>query len=156
MKRAFIFLALLGLTHPLWSADNEIQKVITELEFKWAEAQKLGHAKVVAPMLAEGFFNTDADGQTYGKEKLLSNLKGGQWEQNGVRDVKVMAYGNTAIATGTWEGKGIDGDGTKNRPCGTMDRHVGEDAGREVAMRGQPADFYAEALRRKVTGMVAV
>ena len=53
MKRAFIFLALLGLTHPLWSADNEIQKVITELEFKWAEAQKLGHAKVVAPMLAE-------------------------------------------------------------------------------------------------------
>jgi ketosteroid isomerase-like protein len=113
MKRAFIFLALLGLTHPLWSADNEIQKVITELEFKWAEAQKLGHAKVAAPMLAEGFFNTDADGQTYGKEKLLSNLKGGQWEQNGVRDVKVMAYGNTAIATGTWEGKGIDGDGTK-------------------------------------------
>jgi hypothetical protein len=37
-----------------------------------------------------------------------------------------------------------------------MDRHVGEDSGREVAMRGQPADFYAEALRRKVTGMVAV
>jgi hypothetical protein len=37
-----------------------------------------------------------------------------------------------------------------------MDRYVGEDAGREVAMRGQPADFYAEAVRRKVTGMVAV
>ena len=113
MKRAFIFLALLGLTHPLWSADNEIQKVITELEFKWAEAQKLGHAKVVAPMLAEGFVNTDAEGQAYGKEKLLSNLKGGQWEQNGISDVKVTVYGSTAIATGAWAGKGIDGDGTK-------------------------------------------
>src|SRR5712664_2631978 len=47
------------------------------------------------------------------EREILSNLKGGQWEQNGIRDVKVMAYGNTAIATGTWEGKGIDGDGTK-------------------------------------------
>ena len=113
MKRVFILLALLSLTHPLWSANSEAQKVITELEFKWAEAQKLGHAKVVAPLLAEGFVNTDADGQTYGKEKLLSNLKGGQWEQNVISDVKVTVYGNTAIATGAWAGKGIDGDGTR-------------------------------------------
>jgi ketosteroid isomerase-like protein len=97
----------------LSAAGNETQKVITALEFKWAEAQKLGNAKAVAPMLAEGFINTDADGQTYGKEKLLSNLKGGQWEQNGISDVKVTVYGNTAIATGAWAGKGIDGDGTK-------------------------------------------
>ena len=68
--------------------------MITELEFKWAEAQKLGNAKVVAPMLAEGFVNTDAEGQAYGKEKLLSNLKGGQWEQNGISDVKVTVYGH--------------------------------------------------------------
>ena len=113
MKRASILLFLLCLTHPLWSANNETQKMITELEFQWAEAQKLGNAKVVAPMLAEGFVNTDAAGQTYGKEKLLSNLKGGQWEQNGISDVKVTIYGNTAIATGAWAGKGIDGDGTK-------------------------------------------
>ena len=113
MKRVFILLALLGLSHPLWSANNEAQKVITELESKWAEAQRLGNAKVVAPMLAEGFVNTDIDGQTYGREKLLSNLKGGQWEQNGISDVKVTVYGNTAIATGAWAGKGIDGDGTK-------------------------------------------
>jgi ketosteroid isomerase-like protein len=113
VKRVFILLALLGLSHPLWSANNETQKVITELEFKWAEAQRLGNAKVVAPMLAEGFVNTDADGQTYGREKLLSNLKGGQWEQNGISDVKVTVYGSTAIATGAWAGKGIDGDGTR-------------------------------------------
>ena len=113
MKRVFVLLALISLTRPLWSANSETQKVITELEFKWAEAQKLGNAKVVAPMLAEGFVNTDAEGQAYGKEKLLSNLKGGQWEQNGISDVKVTVYGSTAIATGAWAGKGIDGDGTK-------------------------------------------
>jgi ketosteroid isomerase-like protein len=113
VKPVFILLALLSLTHPLWSANNETQKVITELEFKWAEAQKLGNRKVVASMLAEGFVNTDADGQTYGKEKLLSNLEGGQWEHNGISDVKVTVYGHTAIATGAWAGKGMDGDGTK-------------------------------------------
>jgi len=48
---------------------------------------------------------------------LLSNLKGGKWEQNGISDVKVVTYGNTAIATGAWTGKGVDGDGTR------IDRH---------------------------------
>jgi ketosteroid isomerase-like protein len=31
--------------------------------------------------------------------------------------VKVTVYGNTAIATGAWAGKGVDGDGSK------IDRH---------------------------------
>jgi len=44
-------------------------------------------------------------------------LKGGKWESNGISDVKVSVYGDTAIATGAWAGKGIDGDGTH------IDRH---------------------------------
>lgn len=121
MKRAsalfaavlFVLVGLPILGTYLSVAGSETQKVISDLEYKWADAQKLGNAKVVAPMLAQGFVNTDADGQTYGKERLLANLKGGQWEHNGISDVKVMVYGNAAIATGAWAGKGIDGDGTK-------------------------------------------
>ena len=121
MKRAsalfaavlFVLVGLPILATCLSASSNETQKAITDLEHKWANAQKVGNAKVVAPMLAESFINTDADGQTYGKEKLLANLKGGQWELNGISDVKVTVYGNTAIATGAWAGKGIDGDGTK-------------------------------------------
>ena len=109
----FASLALPKLAPHLSAAGTETQKAITDLEFKWAEAQKVGNAKAVAPMLAEGFVNTDTDGQTYGKERLLSNLKGGQWEHNGISDVKVTVYGNAAIATGAWAGKGVDGDGTK-------------------------------------------
>ncbi|PYV98416.1 MAG: hypothetical protein DMG86_16375 [Acidobacteria bacterium] len=48
-----------------------------------------------------------------GKDKLLSNLKGGKWEHNAIGHVKVTLYGDTAIATGSWTGKGVDGDGTK-------------------------------------------
>ena len=118
MKRAaalfaFALLVLPSIARRLSAADNDTPKIITGLEFKWAEAQKVGNAAAVAPMLADSFINTDADGETYGKEKLLSNLKGGQWEQNGISDVKVTVYGSTAIATGAWAGKGIDGDGTK-------------------------------------------
>lgn len=121
MKRASalftaVLLVLVGLpilATCLSAAGNETQKAITDLEYKWADAQKVGNAKAVEVILAEGFVNTDADGQTYGRGKLLANLKGGQWELNGISDVKVTVYGSTAIATGTWAGKGIDGDGTK-------------------------------------------
>jgi ketosteroid isomerase-like protein len=97
--------------------DTATEKTIAALEQQWAEGQRDGNSAAVAPLLAYDFINTDTSGQTYGKDKLLSNLKGGKWEQNGISDVKVTVYGNTAIATGSWSGKGIDGDGAK------IDRH---------------------------------
>ena len=93
--------------------DAATQKTIAALEQQWAVAQRDGKFAAVAPLLADDFINTDTSGQTYGKGKLLSNLKGGKWEHNQIGDVKVAVYGDTAIATGTWSGKGIDGDGTK-------------------------------------------
>ena len=93
------------------------EKTIAALEQQWAEAQRDGNSAAVALLLADDFINTDTSGQIYGKDKLLSNLKGGKWEQNEIGDVKVTSYGNTAIATGSWSGKGIDGDGAK------IDRH---------------------------------
>ena len=93
--------------------DTATQKTIAALEQQWAVAQRDGKSAAVAPFLADDFINTDTSGQAYGKDKLLSNLKGGKWEHNEIGDVKVTVYDKTAIATGTWTGKGIDGDGTK-------------------------------------------
>jgi ketosteroid isomerase-like protein len=117
--KLMLAVVMLGLScaTALLAGDRDTEKAITDLEYKWAEAQKAGDAKAVAPMLSESFINTDTDAQTYGKERLLSNLKGGTWEQNGISDVKVSVYGNAAIATGAWAGKGVDGDGSK------IDRH---------------------------------
>ena len=112
MKIFGVFLALLLVTLA-WSAQISIaEKAVSDLEYQWAEAQRLGKADVVGPMLADNFVNTDADGATYGKAQLLSNLKGGKWEENGISDVKVKVYGDAAVATGSWKGKGVDGDGT--------------------------------------------
>ena len=104
---------------PYLSAEKNTaaEKRIAALEQQWAGAQRDGKPDAVAPLLATTFVNTDTSGQTYGKDRLLSNLKSGKWEHNKIGDVKVTLYGNTAIATGTWSGKGIDGDGTK------IDRH---------------------------------
>lgn len=96
-----------------WTQSPSAEKTVTDLEYQWAEAQKTGNAAAVESMIAEGFVNTDADGNTYGKSQLLSNLKGGKWEINGISGVKVHVYGDAAVATGSWRGKGIDGDGTQ-------------------------------------------
>src|SRR6267142_808922 len=110
MKLLCGFLALL-LAALAWSAQISVaEKAVSDLEYQWAEAQRLGKADVVAPMLADSFTNTDVDGETYGKAKLLSNLKGGKWDVNGISDVKVKVYGDAAVATGSWTGKGVDGD----------------------------------------------
>jgi ketosteroid isomerase-like protein len=95
------------------TSDRPVEKAIAAMEEKWAAAQRDGKADVVAPMIAENFVNTDTDGKVSGRSNLLSNLKGGKWEHNAISDVKVMVYGNTAVATGAWAGKGVDGDGTK-------------------------------------------
>jgi ketosteroid isomerase-like protein len=112
MKILVGLLAVLVVAFAGSSQAGSPEKAISDLEQQWAEAQKLGKADVVAPMLAETFVNTDADGETYGKSKLLANLKGGKWEINGISDVKVKVYGNAAVAIGAWRGKGVDGDGT--------------------------------------------
>lgn len=108
-------LAAVMIPSPL-SAQQDVHGVaaaIIHLENEWADAQKAGDAAKVAPLLADNFVNTDVDARVSGKAELLSNLKGGKWEVNGISDVKVSVYGDTAIATGEWVGKGIDGDGTK-------------------------------------------
>ena len=113
---ATVFMAILllgGIFSFAGSKTGGAAEKVAGLEHQWAEAQRDGKAAMVDPMLAENFVNTDADGEVYGKARLLSNLKGGTWEHNGISGVKVTLYGTTAIATGAWSGKGVDGDGTR-------------------------------------------
>jgi ketosteroid isomerase-like protein len=120
MKRilALAALALFCITLPLTlTAQTDVAVNVAHLEQVWTDAQKAGDAAKIAPLLADTFVNTDVDGAKSGKSELLAGLKGGKWEVNEISDVKVMTYGDTAIATGAWAGKGIDGDGAK------VDRH---------------------------------
>ena len=112
MKRSITIAGLIALTVLAVLASDPANEVAA-LEHNWAEAQKAGDAAPVAEMLADNFMNTDVDGHTYGRDKVLSNMKGGHWEENKISDVKVSVYGNAAVASGSWVGKGVEGDGAK-------------------------------------------
>jgi ketosteroid isomerase-like protein len=107
-----VLFLLLGMAPSMKASDKDANTIVA-LENKWAQAAKTGDAAAVRPMLAETFVTTDVSGHSYSKQELLQTLKGGKWEYNAISDVKVRVYGDTAIATGGWAGKGIDGDGTR-------------------------------------------
>ena len=73
-----LLVAICMISTPYLSAEKNTatEEKIAALERQWAEAQRDGKSADVAPLLAEDFINTDTSGQTYGKDKLLSNLKG--------------------------------------------------------------------------------
>lgn len=89
--------------------QGSVAEAILHLEQRWAEAQRDGKPEVVAPMLADDFITIGTDGKLTGKKELLAHLDRGDWEQNGINDVKVIVHGDTAVATGLWTGRGMMG-----------------------------------------------
>jgi ketosteroid isomerase-like protein len=90
---------------------GSIEKAVANLEQQWVAGAKIGNPDSVAPLLADNFINLNSDGTTQDKAQTLAALKGGKWEINEITDVKVTTFGNTAIATGAWQGKGTAGSG---------------------------------------------
>jgi ketosteroid isomerase-like protein len=88
-----------------------VEKQIAGLEQKWAQFQKASDADSIAPMLADNFKIVFADGRLMSKSQTLADTKKSKMENVEVSDLKVTSYGNTAVATGVWKGKGVDGDG---------------------------------------------
>ncbi len=116
MKRILVFcvVALMALTIQAQTNDKKsegVEKAIAGLEQQWAVAGKMGNADAVAPLLADGYLETESDGSVNNKAQTLARIKGAKWETNEITDVKVSVYGNTAIAIGGWNGKGVGSDG---------------------------------------------
>jgi ketosteroid isomerase-like protein len=116
MKKTLLFVAVLLAAVAVQAQTGDktsggIDKSIAKMEQQWTEAGKASNAEAVSPMLAEKYTNLLSDGTLVGKAKTLENIKKSKWEINEIGDVKVTAFGNTAIATGSWRGKGTDQDG---------------------------------------------
>jgi ketosteroid isomerase-like protein len=98
-----------------------VEKAIVGLEQQWTVAGKASNADGVAPLLAENFINMNSDGSMRNKAETLAMTKGSKWDINEISDVKVTVFGNTAIATGAWRGKGTGSDG---KPVDAHERWV--------------------------------
>ncbi|HWX92789.1 MAG TPA: nuclear transport factor 2 family protein [Terriglobales bacterium] len=116
MKRTFVWcaMALLSLMVAAQAQANMgggTEKAVAALEQQWVDAAKANNTDALAPLLADKFVNTDSDGKVTGKAETLANAKASKMETDQISDVKVTVFGNTAIATGDWVGKGKDAKG---------------------------------------------
>ena len=65
--------------------------------------------RAVAPLLADKVVETDSEGKVFaGKDAVLADAKSITWSSAEYPDLKVTVFGHTAIATGTFTGKGTD------------------------------------------------
>jgi len=124
MKKTLMWclIGLLSLGGAIWSQAQQTggtEKAVAALEQQWLKSQKTNNPDLVAPLLADKFVNTGSDGKVTGKAETLATAKATKYESAEYEDVKVMAFGDTAIATGGFKAKGTDPAG---KPFDTNER----------------------------------
>ena len=117
MKRTSIscLVVLLSVVSAAWSQANKsnggTEKAVAALEQQWLQSQKTNNPDLVAPLLAPEFISTNSDGKSTDKAGSLARAKATNYSSVDYVDVKVTAYGNTAIATGGFKATGTDDQG---------------------------------------------
>jgi len=84
---------------------------VAALEQQWLQGQKANNPDLIAPLLADKIVVTEADGKVLDKAGMLAFYKKTKWDSAEYTDVKVTVFGDTAIATGGFKGKGTDAAG---------------------------------------------
>lgn len=88
------------------------EQAVTAAEQQWLKSQQTNNVELLAPLLADKVVETMGDGKVFvGKEALLAAAKKDTWSSVEYSDLKVTVFGHTAIATGTFSGKGKNAEG---------------------------------------------
>ena len=88
------------------------EQAVTAAEQQWLKAQQTNNTELLAPLLADKVVETSTDGRVFaGKAAVLADAKSDTWSSVDYTDLKVTVFGHTAIATGTFAGKGKDATG---------------------------------------------
>ncbi len=87
------------------------EKAVAALEQQWLQSQKTNNPDLFAPLLADKFVNTNSEGKVTGKAETLAKAKATKCDSAEYEDVKVTVFGDTAIATGGFKGKGTNASG---------------------------------------------
>jgi ketosteroid isomerase-like protein len=116
MKRTLTWclLGLVLLVSAVWAQANKTggtEQAVAALEQQWLQSQKTNNVNLLVPLLADNFVDTSSEGKVSGKAEALATAKSLKWTSAEYNDVKVSVFGDTAIATGGFKGKGTDGSG---------------------------------------------
>src|SRR6266849_542013 len=107
MKRTWMWclIGLLSFGSVAWSqaqTTGGTEKAVAALEQQWLKSQKTNNPDLVAPLLADKLVITGSDGKVTGKAETLATAKATKYASAEYEDVKVTAFGHTAIATGVF------------------------------------------------------
>lgn len=121
MKRTFGWcsLFLIFLVSAAWAQSADTEKTVAGMEQKWLESQQKNNPDLVAPLLSDKMVETMSDGKVMDKAAAMAMAKKMKYTSAEYYDVKVTAFGDTAIATGGFKGKGTDAEG---KPFDTNER----------------------------------
>jgi uncharacterized protein (TIGR02246 family) len=116
MKRVcpWYAVALVLLATATWSQAQKnagTEKAVADLEQQWLKSQQTNNVKLVEPLLADGFTNTSSNGKVTNRAEAIAEAKATKYTSVDYLDVKVMVFGDTAIAIGNFRGKGTDPSG---------------------------------------------
>lgn len=88
------------------------EKVIAALEDQWAQAQRTNKAELVAPLLADNFVETTGAGKVItSKAAALAAARAERFTSMDYIDMRVYAFGSTAVAIGGFHATGTDASG---------------------------------------------
>jgi ketosteroid isomerase-like protein len=110
MKRTWMWclIGLLSLGSAALSQAQEtggIEKAVAALEAQWLQAQNTNSPDLLTPLLADKFVSTSPEGKVTGKADTMAELKSYVKDSGTNSEVKVIVYGDTAIAMGIWKAK---------------------------------------------------
>jgi ketosteroid isomerase-like protein len=116
MKKTLMWclIGLLSLGSAAWLQAQQTggtEKAVAALEQQWLQSQKTNNPDLLAPLLADKFVSTGSDGKVTDKAQTLATAKATKYDSVELEDVKVTAFGDTAIATGGFKAKGTDASG---------------------------------------------
>jgi ketosteroid isomerase-like protein len=104
-------LTLVLLASVAWAQGGGTEQAVAALEQKWLQSQQTNNPDLIAPLLTDKIADTSSDGKVVDRAGALAMAKAIKYSSADYYDVKVTAFGNTAIATGGFKGKGTDASG---------------------------------------------
>jgi ketosteroid isomerase-like protein len=104
---------LLSLGSAAWAQaqTGESEKAVAALESQWMQSQKTNNPELIAPALADNLIDTESNGKVSNKTQMLAHAKGRKYASVGYEQMLVTVFGDTAIATGAYRGKGTEATG---------------------------------------------
>ena len=84
------------------------EKAVLALENQWLEAEKTNNPDLLAGLFGDKYIATGPDGKLEDRAQTVADAKARKWTSAEYENVKVQAYGDVAIVTGGYKGKGMD------------------------------------------------